>query len=63
MKKIYIEPYTEVFSMNSVDGILVSASNAGEGFDTTVGGGNGKGEDLGREDNTPNRPNLWEQGW
>ena len=61
MKKVYIKPSNEVYNISTTEGILVSGSNP-EGLDTTVGGGDGNGEDLGREDN-PSRPNIWEQGW
>lgn len=61
MKKVYIKPSNEVYNISTTEGILVSGSNP-EGFDTTVGGGEGNGEDLSREDN-PSRPNIWEQGW
>ena len=60
MKKTYIKPANEVYSMSTTSGILV-----GSDFDNTVGGDTGKegGEDYGREDNTPSRPNIWEQSW
>lgn len=60
MKKTYIKPANEVYSMSTTNGIL-----AGSDFDNTVGGDTGVegGEDYGREDNTPSRPNLWEQSW
>lgn len=60
MKKTYIKPANEVYSMSTTNGIL-----AGSQLDNTVGGDTGVegGEDYGREDNTPSRPNLWEQSW
>lgn len=60
MKKTYIKPANEVYSMSTTNGILV-----GSQLDNTVGGdtGVGGGEDYGREDNTPSRPNIWEQSW
>lgn len=62
MKKVYIKPSNEVYSISTTEGILVSASNP-EGFDTSIGGeSNGDGVDYSREDN-PSRPNIWEQGW
>ena len=60
MKKTYIKPANEVYSMSTTNGIL-----AGSQLDNTVGGDTGVegGEDYGREDNTPSRPNIWEQSW
>ena len=59
MKKTYIKPANEVYSMSTTNGILV-----GSQLDNTVGGdtGVGGGEDYGREDR-PGNPNVWEQGW
>jgi hypothetical protein len=63
MKKTYIKPSNEVYSISTTEGILVSGSNP-EGFNPSIGGeGEGDGGDYGREDNTPSRPNIWEQGW
>ena len=56
MKKTYITPEVEVIKVGAVN-ILASSpgfSNEGSVDD---------GEELGREDNTPSSPNLWDQGW
>ena len=56
MKKTYITPEVEVVKVGAVN-ILASSpgfSDKGEVND---------GEELGREDNTPSSPNLWEQVW
>ena len=60
MKKTYIKPVNEMYSMSTTNGILV-----GSKYDNTIGGDTGVegGEDYSREDNNPSRPNIWEQGW
>lgn len=61
MKKTYIKPVNEVYSMSTTNGILVGSDK----LDNQIGGDTGVegGEDYSREDNTPSRPNIWEQGW
>ena len=58
MKKEYIKPSVEAFDMQMESIIALSTQ------DTEIGSENkGDFENLGREDDTPSRPNLWEQGW
>lgn len=59
MKKTYIAPSAEVIKVETVS--IVAASSLNLNNDTQVDTSNGG--QLGREDNTPSRPNLWEQGW
>lgn len=59
MKKTYITPEMEVIKVGAVS--MLAASSMGisnDEVDTS-----GEGVQLGREDNTPSRPNLWDQGW
>lgn len=60
MKKTYIKPANEVYCMSTTGGILVGSGK----LDNQIGGDTGVegGEDYSR-DNTPSRPNIWEQGW
>ena len=58
MKKTYIAPSAEVIKVETVS-IVATSLNLND--DTPVDTSNGG--QLGREDNTPSRPNLWEQGW
>ena len=56
MKKTYITPEVEIIKVGAVN---ILASSPGFSDEGSVG----DGEELGREDDTPSRPNLWEQGW
>ena len=58
MKKTYIAPSAEVIKVETVS-IVAASLNLND--DTQVDTSNGG--QLGREDNTPSRPNLWDQGW
>lgn len=60
MKKQYITPSIEAIEINAVN-IIASSDIIIDGnkeTDTSVDGGQ-----LGREVETPSRPNIWEQGW
>ena len=60
MKKTYIAPSLEVLKVDTNNIIATSLTIDGSddnAVDTSNGG------QLGREDNTPSRPNIWEQGW
>jgi hypothetical protein len=59
MKKVYIQPSVETYNVNAVNMLANSLPVGGENgpvVDPEVGQG-------GREDNTPSRPNIWEQSW
>ena len=58
MKKTYIAPSVEVIKVGAISMLAASMGLNDTEVDTSVDGGQ-----LGREDNTPNRPNLWDQGW
>ena len=58
MKKTYIAPSVEVIKVGAISMLAASMVLNDTTVDTSVDGGQ-----LGREDNTPSRPNLWEQGW
>ena len=58
MKKMYITPEVEEIKVNAMNMLAASLGVNEESVDTS-----GDGVQLGREDNTPSRPNLWEQGW
>lgn len=58
MKKTYITPEMEVIKVGAVSMLAASMGVNEDTVDTS-----GVGVQLGREDNTPSRPNLWEQGW
>lgn len=61
MKKIYIAPSVEEIEIDTVSIIAASLgvdSSDDNSVDTSV-----DGVQLGREDNTPSNPNLWEQSW
>lgn len=58
MKKTYITPEMEVIKVGAVSMLAASMGVNEDAVDTS-----GDGVQLGREDNTPSRPNLWEQGW
>ena len=57
MKKVYIQPSVETYNVNAVNMLANSLPVDNETVVDPEGGQNG------REDNTPSRPNLWEQGW
>ena len=59
MKKTYIAPSVEVIKVGAIS---MLAASMGINDDTTVDTSE-EGGQLGREDNTPHSPNLWEQGW
>ncbi len=60
MKKTYITPSVEVIKVGAIS---MLAASVGLHNDTQVDTSE-EGAQLGREDdNTPSRPNLWEQGW
>lgn len=58
MKKMYIAPEVETIKVGAMNMLAGSLKVNEEEVDTSVSGGQ-----LGREDNTPSSPNLWEQGW
>ena len=58
MKKTYITPEMEVIKVGAVSMLAASMGVNEDTVDTS-----GNGVQLGREDNTPSRPNLWDQGW
>lgn len=58
MKKTYIAPSVEVIKLGAISMLATSMELNETTVDTSEEGGQ-----LGREDNTPNRPNLWDQGW
>ena len=60
MKNIYIVPEVEVIKVGAVSMLATSGEEGSLGTGGTVDGADGA---LGREDNTPSRPNLWDQGW
>ncbi|MBO5706010.1 MAG: hypothetical protein J6S05_03285 [Bacteroidaceae bacterium] len=58
MKKTYITPEVEVIKVGAVYMLATSMEISGQEVNTSA-----EGVQLGREDNTPSSPNLWEQGW
>ena len=58
MKKTYITPSVEEIKVTGVTNILAESLGMSDKVVDTS-----NGEQLGREDNTPSRPNIWEQGW
>lgn len=58
MKKTYITPEVEVIKVGAISMLAASMGICDKEVDTS-----GDGVQLGREDNTPSSPNLWEQGW
>ena len=59
MKKTYITPEVEVIKVGAISMLAASMGiNDDKEVDTS-----GDGVQLGREDNAPSSPNLWEQGW
>ena len=59
MKKTYITPEVEVIKVGAVSMLATSM----EIDDNTEVDTSGDGVQLGREDNNPSSPNLWDQGW
>ena len=57
MKKVYIAPCVEVIKVSAVGMIATS----GPGFDTSATVYSG--EELGREDNAPSAPGVWDSEW
>ena len=61
MKKTYITPEVEEIKVNAMNMLAASLPmNGGSDKDVDT---SGDGVQLGREDNTPSRPGIWEQGW
>lgn len=60
MKKMYITPEVETVKVGTV---AMLATSGGEGSIGTGGSTDDASGALGREDNTPSRPGIWEQGW
>ena len=58
MKKTYIAPSVEVIKVGAISMLAASMVLNDTTVDTSEEGGQ-----LGREDNNPSLPNLWEQGW
>ena len=58
MKKTYITPSVEVIKVGAISMLAASMGINDTTVDTSEEGGQ-----LGREDNTPGSPNLWDQGW
>ena len=58
MKKTYIAPSVEVIKVGAISMLAASMGI----YDTTEVDTSDGGQ-LGREDNTPGSPNLWDQGW
>ena len=58
MKKTYIAPSVEVIKVGAISMLAASMGINDTEVDTS-----GDGVQLGREDNTPHSPNLWDQGW
>jgi hypothetical protein len=58
MKKTYIAPSVEVIKIGAISMLAASMEIKDGSVDTS-----GDGVQLGREDNTPSSPNLWEQAW
>lgn len=60
MKKMYIAPEVETVKVNTVSMLATSGEQGSINTGGTTDDASGA---LGREDNGPSRPNLWEQGW
>ena len=59
MKKMYIAPEVETIKVNAMNMLATSMGiNDKTKVDTSA-----EGVQLGREDNNPSSPNLWEQVW
>lgn len=56
MKKTYIAPSVEVIKVGAISMLAASMRINDKTVDTET-------DQLGREDNTPGSPNLWDQGW
>ena len=56
MKKIYIAPSVEVIKVGAISMLAASMGINDKEVDTET-------DQLGREDNTPSSPNLWDQVW
>jgi hypothetical protein len=56
MKKTYIAPSVEVIKVGAISMLAASMGINDKEVDTET-------DQLGREDNTPSTPNLWDQGW
>ena len=63
MKKTYITPEVEVIKVGSVNMLATSDSLKLDGSDENGADTSQPGGQLGREDSTPSRPGIWEQGW
>ncbi len=59
MKKTYITPEVEVIKVGAISMLAASMGI----YDDKEVDTSGEGAQLGREDNNPSRPNLWDQGW
>ncbi len=58
MRKTYIAPSVEIIKVGAISMLAASMEINNTEVDTS-----GEGVQLGREDNTPSSPNLWDQGW
>ena len=58
MKKTYIAPSVEVIKVGAISMLAASMGINNTEVDTSK-----DDVQLGREDNTPSSPNLWDQGW
>ena len=58
MRKTYITPSVEIIKVGAISMLAASMEINNTEVDTS-----GEGVQLGREDNTPSSPNLWDQGW
>ena len=58
MKKTYITPEMEVIKVGAVSMLAASLGISNDEVNTSA-----EGVQLGREDNNPSSPNLWNQGW
>ena len=58
MRKTYIAPSVEIIKVGAISMLAASMEINNTEVDTS-----GDGVQLGREDNTPSSPNLWDQGW
>ena len=56
MKKTYIAPSVEVIKVGAISMLAASMGINDKEVDTET-------DQLGREDNPPGSPNLWDQGW
>ena len=57
MKKVYIAPSVEVIKVSAVG--MIATSGPGFNNSATVN----SGEELGREDNGPSAPGVWDSEW